>query len=340
MPFRVRSLKAIDRWRRRRFGTRSNESFVFLFFLCVSFGFWLLQALNETQEQEVQIGLELHGVPDDVIILDSLPPTVSVTIRDKGLTLARHSISSFFQPLRLTLDFKRYVSTDDYADIAITPYEMQRMLARKFNATTNIQSFRPDTLHLAYNHGRSRLLPLRLNTSLRAQRQNYIQSVRPVTDSVRVYAPAFMLDTMQAVYTEPLVADELQESTVMTAIMKRRPHVKYVPAQTSVQVSVGYYTEKTVSVPVKGTNFPADKKLRTFPSRVTLTFRVESGRYQQITASDFILTTTYEELLATPANSKLLLQLKHVPEGVADVRISPQEVDYLIEQNINVEEAQ
>ena len=81
-----------------------------------------------------------------------------------------------------------------------------------------------------------------------------------------------------------------------------------------------------------GLNFPAEKKLRTFPAWANITFRIESGRYNKVSADDFVLATTYEELLNNTESSKLSLHLKTVPEGVSDVRISPKEVDYLIEQ--------
>lgn len=113
--------------------------------------------------------------------------------------------------------------------------------------------------------------------------------------------------------------------------------MKYEPEQVGIKVGVGYYTEKTVRVPVMGLNFPADKKLRAFPAQVSITFRVESGRYHQVTPEDFVLATTYEELLMNTENSKLWLHLKTVPEGVSNVRISPQEVDYLIEQVVQEE---
>ena len=45
-----------------------------------------------------------------------------------------------------------------------------------------------------------------------------------------------------------------------------------------------------------------------------------------------MLATTYEELLENTESSKLSLHLKSMPAGVSNARISPKEVDYLIEQ--------
>ncbi|MBR5395378.1 MAG: YbbR-like domain-containing protein [Bacteroidaceae bacterium] len=312
-------------------GTKSHELLVFCFFLAVSFGFWLLQALNDTLDREVQVGLEMANIPPDVVIIDSLPSTISVTIQDKGLALARHSISSIFRPNRAKIDFSKYDTGKSEAEVYISASDMQRTVGRIFIASTKILSFRPDTLHFSYNHGLSRTLPVKLAGTVKTTPQNYIQNFRVEPDSVRVFAPQAILDTMQAVYTEAFVLDGLHDHGNFQISMRQQKFMKYEPEQVSIKVDVGYYTEKTLRVPVIGLNFPAEKKLRTFPAEVSVTFKVESGRYHQVTAEDFVLATTYEELLTNP-ESKLSLHIKTVPQGVSDVRISPKEVDYLIEQ--------
>lgn len=327
-----RGERIFQQWKERLFGEKSHELLVFCFFLAVSFGFWLLQALNETLEREVKVNLQLDNVPDDVVIIDSLPTTVRVTLQDKGLSLARHGIYSFFRPNQVKIDFTTFDNGKKDAEVYISPYDLQRMLGRIFATSTKIQSFRPDTLHFSYNHGLSRTLPVRLAGTVKASRQNYIQGIRVEPDSVRVFAPAIILDTMNAVYSETYLLDSLHATGSYQIELRKQKLLKYDPEQVSIKVRVGYYTEKTVRVPIMGLNFPADKKLRTFPAQASITFRVESGRYQQITSDDFVLATTYEELLMNAENSKLMLHLKTIPDGVSDVRISPQEVDYLIEQ--------
>ena len=318
------------------FGTKSHELLVFCFFLAVSFGFWLLQALNETLEREVQVNLDLENVPPDVVIIDSLPSALSVVIHDRGLALARHSFSTLFHPNHLEIDFTKCETKKNEAEVYISAAEIRRMFGQVFAPTTSIQSYSPDTLRFSYNHGLSRTLPVRLAGSFKAQSQNYIQSIQIEPDSVRVFAPATMLDTMHSVYTEAFLIDGLHEAGSYHVGLHKQKLVKYDPKEISIKVNVGYYTEKTVRVPIIGLNFPADRKLRTFPAQANITFRVESGRYHQITAEDFVLATTYEELMDNTADSKLLLHLKTVPEGVSNVRISPMEVDYLIEQ-VNVQ---
>ena len=314
------------------FGPKSHELLVFCFFLAVSFGFWLLQALNETFEREVQVRLELENVPNDVVIIDSLPSSIGVTLRDRGLTLARHNIANLFHRKRVAVDFTKYDTGKNDAEVYISTADMIRMLGRNFVPSTKIQSFRPDTLRFAYNHGLSHMLPVKLAGTFKANPQNYIQGIQVEPDSVRVFAPVAILDTMQAVYTEPFLFEDLQKEGSYQIDLLGQKLLKYEPGRINVKVKVGFYSEMKMTVPVIGLNFPAEKRLRTFPSQVTVTFRIESGQYNKISPEDFVLATTYEELLENTESSKLLLHLKTVPEGVSDIRISPQEVDYLIEQ--------
>ena len=329
MTGRKRSLRQL---RDILFGTKSHELLVFCFFLAVSFGFWMLQALNETLEREVQVRLSLDAVPSDVVIIDSLPSSISVTLHGRGLTLARHSISSIFRPNRISLDFSKYQTSQNEAEVYVSTAEIGRLFHRRLASSIKIQAVRPDTLRFSYNHGLSKTLPVRLAGTLKPSAQNYIQGISLNPDSVKVFAPKAILDTMHAVYSDAFLLENLHRTGTYPIALREQKLLKYDPQTINLTVNVGYYTEKTVKVPVIGLNFPADKKFRAFPQTVSVTFRVESGRFGQVGSDDFVLATTYEELLENTESSKLRLHMKAVPDGVSNVRISPAEIDYLIEQ--------
>ena len=64
-----------------------REALVFAFFLAVSAGFWLMQALREDYEMEVQIPVTLLNVPEGTVITQELPPQITVKVKDRGSTL-------------------------------------------------------------------------------------------------------------------------------------------------------------------------------------------------------------------------------------------------------------
>lgn len=309
-------------------GKKSHDFFVFLFFFVVSFGFWLLQTLNETFETEISVPLELKNVPENVHITTGLPSQVNITVRERGTTLLhffRYSVQNAVE-----VDFDKYDAGLTNGRVQVPTADVQRMIQKQLGVTSHIISMRPDTLEYYYNRGVARFLPVKICGNISASPQNYIQSISLSEDSVMVYAPNAVLDTMQYAYTQAVSLSGMKENTVHNITFRRMKGVEYVPDVVQMTAHVGYYAEKTVDVPIIGLNFPGDKELRTFPSKAKVTFRVESGQYQKITAENFVLAITYEELLQN-SSDKYRLHLKSLPEGVTNARISPREVDYLIE---------
>lgn len=310
------------------FGKKSHEFFVFLFFFVVSSGFWLLQTLNETFETEISVPLALKNVPENVHITTDLPSQVHITIRDKGTTLLhffRYTVQNAIE-----VDFEKYDAGLTNARVQVPVVDVQRLIQNQLGVTSHIISVRPDTLEYFYNRGVARKLPVKVCGSISASPQNYIQAMSLSEDSVMVYAPNSVLDTMRHAYTQAVNLSGLKENVTLDLLFRRMKGVEYEPNNVQMTAYVGYYAEKTVEVPIIGLNFPGDKELRTFPSKAKVTFRVESGQYQRITADNFVLAITYEELLQNPSD-KYRLHLKSLPEGVTNARISPLEVDYLIE---------
>ena len=76
---------------------------------------------------------------------------------------------------------------------------------------------------------------------------------------------------------------------------------------------------------------PDGKILRTFPSRVTVTFTVGASIFRSITPDRFKVVVDYNELMANPSD-KCNIYLRSVPHGVRNARLSVNKVDYLIEE--------
>ena len=93
------------------------------------------------------------------------------------------------------------------------------------------------------------------------------------------------------------------------------------------------YSEKTVDVPVQGINFPADEVLRTFPAKVQVTFQIGLSQFKNVTADDFVVVVDYKKLHESTGD-KCKPILVQSPSIVNHVRLSPQEIEYIIEQKI------
>ena len=153
------------------------------------------------------------------------------------------------------------------------------------------------------------------------------------TDSVRVYAPKAILDTITAAYTKTVDFEGVSDTVRKRVSIAPVKGARFIPDYSDLTLKVDVYAEKTVDVPVVGVNFPHDKVLRTFPSKVKVTFQIGLSRFMEVGADDFQVVVDYNDL-QNEGGDKCRLQLKEMPKGVNHVRVNPKEMDYIIEQKV------
>lgn len=306
---------------------KSREFLIFLFFFFIAGGFWLLQTLNNDYETEFSIPVRLRGVPNNVVITSAPPSELRISVKDKGTVLLNYMLGKSFFPI--TLDFSDYKGTDNHVRINSSLFE--KRLLNQLNISTKLLSVKPDTLEYIYSTGTSKLVPVKFQGTVSAGRQYYISDTIFKPDSVLVYAPEGALDTVIAAYIQKVQLENVSDTLRKQIPLVVQKGVKYVPSSVEAFFPVDIYTEKTVEVPLHGVNFPAGKVLRAFPSKVNVTFQLGLSHFRQITASDFHINVSYEELLKL-GSDKYTVKLKSVPKGVSQIRINPEQVDFLIEQ--------
>ena len=305
-----------------------NKQFlIFLFFLALSSVFWIFQTLNETYEEDFQVPLELRNVPSNVVITTDLPENLHILLRDKGSQLLAYRYTRQFKPV--VVDYNTYSNPSGH--VSILGNELQRQIAAQLLPGTQMLGLKPDTLDFYYNFGQFKRVPIRPLGEVRAGRLYSLAKTVYSEDSVTVYASREQLDTITAAYLQPFNLRNLTDTTHVKSNFVKVKGAKFVPAQIGVTFCIDRLVEKTIQVPVQQVNFPASKQLRTFPATVKVTLQVGMGLYRKITRENFVLVVNYEDLLKNKS-TYCHLSLKTIPEGVSHVRISPQDVEYVIEE--------
>lgn len=306
---------------------KSREFLIFLFFFVIASGFWLIQTLNNDYEAEFSIPVRLRDVPNNVVLTSEPPSELRIKVKDKGTVLLNYLLGKSFFPVNLNFD--DYDGQGNH--VRIYASEFEKKIQSQLNVSTRLLSMQPDTLEYIYATGKSKLIPVRLSGKVSAARQYYLSDTIYSPDSVLVYAPANILDTISGAYTQSLNLTDIADTLKQRVSLARIQGAKFVPNAIDIAFPVDIYTEKTVEVPLKGVNFPADKVLRAFPSKVQVTFQVGLSRFSKIQADDFVMNVSYEELLKS-GSDKYTVKLKTIPPGVSHVHIVPAQVDFLIEQ--------
>lgn len=305
----------------------NRQFLIFLFFLALSTTFWLFQALNETYEEDFLVPIELRGVPTNVVITSDLPTHLRATLRDKGIVLLSYKYTNRFKPV--VIDFSVWSTPSGH--IVIEGADLSKQVSAQLMGSTQLLSVNPDALDFYYNYGEYKRVPVVLQGRAKAARLYALSDTRLSQDSVTVYASRSQLDTITAAWVQSFDYRNLSDTTRVEGNFVRVAGAKFVPARVGITFCIDRMVEKSVMVPVQQVNFPATKQLRTFPASVQVTFQVAMGLYRRITSESFVLVVNYEDLLQNRGTS-CHLSLKTIPAGVSHVRITPQDVEYIIEE--------
>ena len=204
----ARYLKALNGIRNFLLAKKSREFLIFLFFVFVSFSFWLLQVLNDDYETELSIPLRMKNVPENVVLTSELPEELKIGVKDRGTVLVNYLLGQTLYPV--TLDFEEYL--DKGNQVRIPSNTLNKRIAGQLNQSTKLLTVKPDTLDLIYTRGEGKKVPLQLRGEVKAERQYYISDILFSPDSVMVYAPKEILDTITAAYTEALYIEEISDT--------------------------------------------------------------------------------------------------------------------------------
>lgn len=304
-----------------------REFLFFLFFIFIASVFWTLQTLNETYTTEVNVPLRIKNVPENVVFTSDIPQNLNLTIEDKGTILTKYKLGKKISPI--VLDFSEYKSNH----IRILTSELEKKILSQLVVSTKLQDISPDTIEIFYSQSEGKKIPVRIQGNATPKHQYYITKRNISPDSVIVYAPNNILKTLNEAYTLPFHLTEVADTMSYMAEIAPQKGVKFIPEKVKIQFQADILTEKTISVPIIGIDFPAHTQLKTFPSKVNVSFQVGMHNFKEATADNFTIGINYHTLQQLTSNERCEPEVIAAPNFVSNIRISPTNVEYLIEQS-------
>lgn len=306
-----------------------KEIATFLVFLFISFLFWALQTLQDTDEFNVTIPVYYDKAPENLTIANKLPESFKVTLRDKGTMMYYY----FRHKKNLTLRIDPMFWYKEGSTVKIPEGIIESLIRDKLRPSTQLLSVDPGSVSIIFTKKASKEVPVILNERVSFSPQ-YMQSGQPFVypDKVTVYGPYSVIDKIKYVETETLNAYDLNDTVAYLVQLKPIKDVSFSPKKVKVTINVEEFTERTVSVPVTGLNFPPDEKLLSFPGEVKVSFFVGMSSYSRINPGDFIVAVAYDSLKTSNNKTHSPVVMKY-PVTVRNVRVSPEKVECMIEKS-------
>lgn len=147
-------------------------------------------------------------------------------VEDRGTVLLNYMLGRTFFPL--TFNFEDYQDKGSYVRIPQT--EVLKKISAQLNNSTQLLAVRPDTLDYIYSRGIPKKVPVAVGGEVSAGRQYYVSDIRVIPDSVVVYAPQGVLNTILTAYTQPFHWTNVTDTLKKHINLQKLHGVKFVPS--------------------------------------------------------------------------------------------------------------
>lgn len=304
----------------------NREVLVFLVFLVVAIVFWFLQTFNESTTAQLSFRLNITDVPKNVIITSEIPDKVTASVSGRGFAILEYLTKA--PNHQIDIAYADYLNENGV--FVVDQAAWRKLLSQTLGQDLRLVSVSPSLLELYHSTGDHKYVPVVFSGKVKVDNQHVLCGIDVAPSYVDIYAPEAQFDTITAIHTQPLRLTNLKDTLHTRLPLQPPTGVKCVPDSVDVTICVDLYTTKTLKVPIYCENIPSDKTLRTFPMAASVTFRISASIYDQVTAEDFSLVVDYDDI--RPGDTKCRLIMRSQPDVVDNVQFSPQEVDYIIEQ--------
>lgn len=316
-------------------GLKRQDRRIFIYLICVGIAtiFWFLNALSKNYTVDLDFPVHYTNLPKNKILVNEPPKEFTLQVNSFGFTLLRHKLQLSFSPLVFNVnDFTRnMMETTKQSGYTIQTSQYLDEIADQLSSELKVLKITPDTLHFNFDQIVQKNIKVYPNVQIELKKQYQLSGpIRTKPDSITVYGPKSILDTLKQVETNYQTFKSVSEAIQRNVSLVDYDNLKFDNHRIVLIIPIEEYTEAQRLIPVSIINKPDSINLKLFPNRVKVTYLVGLSRYSEILPGDFKLSVSWTDL--NPDNSRLKVEILALPPFVKSVKILPEEVEYLIEK--------
>jgi hypothetical protein len=293
------------------FFRKGGKGMLFLFCFLVAAIIWVVNALSKTYVTELTYtvittsGKEKATTP------------VKATLKGQGFALMR---------ALWKLNNNKYPVSGFHS--AINCIQLTDSLLGKFRNDISLMNVEPAMLAGRTESGKkTKKVPVksRINASFAPQYGSVIPMlIKP--EMAEVTGPAFLIDTLKAVYSEELTLPSLTLPLFRSVLLKSPSVDCWVqPAKVWIYIPVEEFTEATLKIPLSQRN--NEENVKFIPEVVTVKCLVPLNRYNSISPSQFRVELSGP---SAEGEEKTTVFVSRKPSFAKNIRIEPAAVSVLI----------
>ena len=295
----------------------------FLFFLLLSFTFWTSTKLSNTYIVEESFSIIWTNIPNG-IIPSSENQQMNVSISASGIEILIYRLIN--KSINISLSQADFSGEKGLIDLRGQDF----FIKKQFFENTKLNILNPLFLEFKFSRLEEKVFTVvpQIEINLRA---GYLidSSLKVTPDSILVRGPKSILDTLNSIQSESIIADDLYENFRKKVSLRSIPEIQLSESKVTVEVAVSRYTEKEFLLNVEVINLPLGTRVKLFPPKAKVRVTLPLSLLRTIKASDFNLVVDYNNIFKD-AEKKLDLIMIRRPSSVKKVILEPKKVNYLI----------
>lgn len=304
-----------------------KDTLIFLIFLLIATFIWFSHTSNHQRAIKIPVMVEHKGIPQSVRVSNRLPDKIEVKIEDEGNKIFEYAFS---QPSTIVVDWSKLISKEK--EVAFFPKEQLEQEVRKYiYSSSNILSI-PNGIELKYKLQGVKKVPVKLASEVQLlPQQTLFDSISIVPDSVIAYGDVQFLDTLTAVYLEPIKQELVNGKNLLNLKIEKPKNLTFSKKSIAVSIPIELITEKTLEIPISRVNFPTNIILHTFPSTIKVSFSVSVSNFKKVRAEDFSVKLDYNTL-KNNISKKQNIEVECKNPQASNISFYPREIEFLLEE--------
>ena len=307
----------------------SRKFYVFFISLFLAASFWLLNALNKTYVEKVNIVIKYINLPDNRAFAPFPPSSINIELSGDGYSLMQLIQKAEEDTVVVDISQLEFKSNGSRKSAQVPTSLIIDDLSNSMSNGVNVSRVNRDTITITTERGARLEFGIKPNFDLTLSPGFVL--VRPVycdPEVLLVQGPLSVLDTLKSLDTKYISIEDVSETSdieVFVEYDKRviKPELKLV----KLVVEVESLTEGEISIPVSISGLPDGKRVRLIPNSVSVKYQTGLSHYDYIKPELFSATVSYADVLKNP--SKLQVKIISFPSYVQNIQFTPERIEYL-----------
>ena len=312
-----------------------NDKRVAAYLVCIIIAtvFWFLNALSKTYTVDIKVPVSYINFPTNKTLASKPPEQYDLRIKAHGFTILRHKLNFLFLPFEFNVNdmTDNRMENSRRSTFAFPSQQFVNEISYQLSNDIEIIRMLPDTLTFKFDQMGQKRLKVKPIVDIKLKKQYQVSgNIVTTPDSVTVSGPQSTIDTMKYAYIVPLQFNEIHETITSVATINKPKELFFEPQNINLTIPVEEYTEAQFSVPVSLSNQPENVKVKLFPAKVKISFLVGLSRFSNIHPEDFKISVSYNDI--NQKAPRLKVTTESSPPFLYELKISPEELEYLIEK--------